>query len=252
MVRLIRSEFRKLFSTKVWVWLLIGAAALSAGFTCLTLGFAGNPDSGLPRRDDPAIVPIVLSAAGAAVIFVVILSIIGITQEFRHRTATPTFLTTPHRGRVVVAKLVTYLVAGLGYAVVTTLVVLAIAIPWIGSAGGEVSLAGENRSVLLGSAAAVAIYSLLGVGIGALVRNQVGAIVGVLVYLFVAEPIIRGIPATAPFYRWLPGGAQEALAATAQDGPDLLERWQGGLLLIGYGLVAAGLAMALTLRRDVH
>lgn len=34
-------------------------------------------------------------------------------------------------------------------------------------------------------------------------------------------------------------------------GPDLLERWQGGLLLIGYGLVSAVLAMVLTLRRDV-
>lgn len=250
-MNLVRSEFRKLFSTRVWLWLLFGAAALAALFACLTLGFANNPESGLPRRDNPEIVPIVLSAAGAAVIFVVILSIIGITQEFRHRTATPTFLTTPQRGRVVIAKLITYAVAGVGYAIVASLVVLAIAIPWINNSGGEVSLQGRNLSVLLGSAAAVAIYSLLGVGLGALVRNQVGAIVGVLVYLFVVEPIIRGIPATAPFYRWLPGGAQEALAATAQEGPDLLERWQGGLLLIGYGLVSAGLAMALTLRRDV-
>jgi ABC-type transport system involved in multi-copper enzyme maturation permease subunit len=249
---LVRSEFRKLFSTKVWLWLLIGAAAMAALFTSLTLGFANNPESGLPPRDNPNIQPIVFSAATAAVIFVVILSIMGITQEFRHRTATPTFLTTPRRGRVVVAKLITYFVAGLGYAVVSTLVVLAIAVPWIGSSGGQVSLQGRNLSVLLGGAAAVALYSLLGVGLGALVRNQVGAIVGVLVYLFVVEQIIRGIPATAPFYRWLPGGAQEAMAATAQVGPDLLDRWQGALLLIGYGLVAAGLAMVLTLRRDVH
>ncbi|MBA2552556.1 MAG: ABC transporter permease [Geodermatophilaceae bacterium] len=252
MIGLIRSEFRKLFSTKVWLWLLIGAAALAAGFASLTLGFANNPESGLPRRDDPDLVPIALSAATGAVVFVVILSIIGITQEFRHRTATPTFLTTPRRARVIVAKLVTYVVAGAAYAIVTSLVVLAVAIPWINSSGGEVSLQGRNLSVLLGGALAVALYSLLGVGIGALVRNQVGAIVGVLVYLFVIEPIIRGIPATDTYYRWLPGGAQEALAATAQEGPDLLQRWQGGLLLIGYGLVSAGLAMALTLRRDVH
>lgn len=225
MINLIRSKFRKLFSTKVWLWLLIGAAALAALFAILTLAFAGNPESGIPARDDPTIQPVVFNPAGAAVVFVVILAIIGITQEFRHRTATPTFLTTPQRGRVVVAKLVTYLLAGLGYAVVTASVLIAIGVPWLSSAGAEVSLGGENREVLLGGSLAVAIYALLGVGIGALVRNQVGAIVGVLVYLFVLEPIIRGIPATAPFYRWLPGGAQEAMTASFQA-PDPLERWQ--------------------------
>ena len=30
---------------------------------------------------------------------------------------------------------------------------------------------------------------MIGVGVGALLRNQVGAIVGALVYLFVVEPI---------------------------------------------------------------
>jgi ABC-type transport system involved in multi-copper enzyme maturation permease subunit len=250
MTKLMRSEFRKLFSTKVWLLLLLGAVAFAALIVSLTLGFANNPDSGLPRRDDPLIQPVVLSASTAAVVFVVILSIIGITQEFRHRTATPTFLTTPKRARVVVAKLVAYLIAGIGFAVVTTAAVLAIALPWLSSFGADVSLGGENLRVLLGGGLAVALYALVGVGIGALVRNQVGAIVGALIYLFVLEPIIRGIPATAPFYRWLPGGAQEAMTATFRA-PELLERWQGALLLIGYGLVAAGLAMVLTLRRDV-
>ena len=250
MINLIRSEIRKLFSTKVWLWLLLGSAALGAGFASLTLGFAGQADSGLPARDDPKIQALVFNPAGAAVVFTVILAIIGITQEFRHRTATPTFLTTPHRRRVVVAKLVTYLVAGLGYAVVTALVLLAVGVPWLLSAGASVSLGGTNGTVLLGGILAVGLYGVLGVGVGTLLRNQVGAIVGVLVYLFVLEPIVRGIPATAPVYRWLPGGAQEALTS-ALAGPDLLERWQGALLLIGYGLVSAVLAMVLTLRRDV-
>lgn len=252
MIRLIRSEFRKLFSTKVWLWLLIGSAALGALFVSLTLGFAGDPNSGLPPLEDPTVQPVVFNPAGAAVVFAVVLAVIGITQEFRHRTATPTFLTTPHRHRVVVAKLVTYFIAGLGYAVVTAAVLLAIGITWLTSAGAEVSLGGDNAKVLIGGSLAVALYALLGVGIGALVRNQVGAIVGVLIYLFVLEPIIRGIPATAPFYRWLPGGAQEAMTASFQAPDNLLERWQGALLLIGYGLLAAVLAAAFTLRRDVH
>lgn len=252
MTGLVRAEVRKLFSTKIWLWLLIGSAGLGALFAGLTLGFAGDPNSGIPPRDDPRIQSVVFNPAGAAVVFAVVLSVIGITQEFRHRTATPTFLTTPHRHRVVVAKLVTYFVAGLGYAVVTAAVLLAIGIPWLSSSGADVSLGGDNGKVLLGGGLAVALYALIGVGVGALVRNQVGAIVGALVYLFVLEPIIRGIPATAPFYRWLPGGAQEAMTASFQAPEDLLERWQGALLLIGYGLLAAALAAVLTLRRDVY
>ena len=77
-----------------------------------------------------------------------------------------------------------------------------------------------------------------------------GAIVGGLVYLFVIEPIIRSIPATSGAYKWMPGGALEALTATF-EGPDLLEAWQGGLLLLGYGLLAALLGTFLAVRRDI-
>jgi len=70
------------------------------------------------------------------------------------------------------------------------------------------------------------------------------------VYLFVVEGIIRSIPATSGAYKWLPGGALEAMTATFA-GPDLLGAWQGGLLLVGYGLVAALLGMLFAVRRDV-
>ena len=56
-------------------------------------------------------------SANATVLFVV-LGIIGTTQEYRHRTATPTFLTSPHRGRVVIAKLLAYAVAAIPLALV--------------------------------------------------------------------------------------------------------------------------------------
>jgi ABC-2 type transport system permease protein len=90
----------------------------------------------------------------------------------------------------------------------------------------------------------------MGVGIGALLRNQVGAIVGGLVYLFVVEPVIRSIPATSGAYKWMPGGGLEAMTATFQ-GPDLLGAWEGALLLLGYGLLAALLGTLLAVRRDV-
>jgi ABC-2 type transport system permease protein len=62
--------------------------------------------------------------------------------------------------------------------------------------------------------------------------------------------VIRSIPATAPAFKWMPGGALQAMTASFQ-GPDLLRAWQGALLLLGYGLLAAFLGTVLAVRRDV-
>lgn len=250
MTGLVRAELVKLVSTRVWLFLLLGAVALTALSVSLTVGFAENPQSQLPGRADPRLQPIALSSVTAGTVFVLVLSIIGITQEYRHRTATPTFLTTPRRGRVLLAKLVVYVLAGAAFAVAGAVTAVAISLPWLWASGADVSMTGDNLDVLLGGALGVTLYAGLGVGVGALVRNQVGAIVGVLVYSFVLEQIVRGVPATAPYYRWLPGGGLEAMSASFM-GPDLLERWQGALLLIGYGLLSAALAAGVTLRRDV-
>lgn len=249
-MRLILAEVRKLLTTKTWIFLLLGSVAFTALIASLTLGFAGVEGSPITSVTAPEAQQTALSAPASANIFVIVLGIIGMTQEYRHRTATPTFLTTPKRGHVVAAKLVTYLVVGLVFAVVAGAVAVAITTIWVSSAGGSVSLSGDNLEVLLGSVVACGIYGAVGVGIGALVRNQVGAVVGALAYLFVLEPILRGIPATRDVYVWLPGGAQEALTGTTAD-VSLLEPWQGGLLLLAYGVVTAVLAMRLTVRRDI-
>ena len=172
------------------------------------------------------------------------------TQEYRHRTATPTFLTTPHRGRVVVAKLVAYAAVGALFALLVVSVNYLVVAVHAGARGAVPALSGDNLGVLGGSLLALVIYTVLGVGLGALLRNQVGAITGGLVYLFVIEPVIRSIPATSGAYKWMPGGALEALTATFR-GPDLLEAWQGALLLLGYGLMAAVLGTFLAVRRDI-
>ena len=51
---------------------------------------------------------------------------------------------------------------------------------YAGARGAAPSLTGDNLRVLAGAWAALVIYAVIGVGIGALFRNQVGAIVGAL------------------------------------------------------------------------
>ena len=251
MTALVRAEWAKLFTTRVWLGLLIGAVVLVGGFAALLTGFAGNPDSGLPPVGTETYEQLAMATTANANVLFLILGIIGMTQEYRHRTATPTFLTTPKRGRVVIAKLLAYALATIPFALLVMAVNYLVVLVYAGARGDAPSLTGDNLRVLASSGLALVIYTVIGVGIGALLRNQVGAIVGALVYLFVVEGIIiRAIPGLRDIYKWLPGGALEALTATFQ-GPELLEAWQGGVLLLGYGLVAAFLGTFLAVRRDV-
>jgi len=253
MIRLVRAEWTKLFTTRVWIGLLLGACLMVAGFSALIVGFAGqsqNGQPGLPPVGNPQFEQVALSQATGASVLFLILGIIGMTQEYRHRTATPTFLTEPRRWHVVAAKLCAYALVAVPFAVLVVGVNVLVVEIYAGARGAAPSISGDNLRVLSTSGLALVIYALIGVGIGALVKNQVGAIVGGLVYLFVIEPVIRSIPATSGAYRWMPGGGQEAMTATFQ-GPELLSAWQGGLLLVGYGLLAALLGTLIAVRRDI-
>jgi ABC-2 type transport system permease protein len=152
---------------------------------------------------------------------------------------------------VVLAKLGAYALAAIPFAVVILAVGVLVVEIYAGARGAAPSFTATNLRVLAGSGLALVLYAVIGVGVGALLRNQVGAIVGSLVYLFVVENVIAGIPATASAYKWLPGGALRAIVSSGQPGPSLLDPWQGGLLLLGYGLVAAVIGTLLTVRRDV-
>jgi ABC-2 type transport system permease protein len=250
MTRLIRAEWTKLFTTRVWLGLLLGACVLVGGFAALLTGFAGQKDSGIAPVGDPKFEQLAFAQASGATVLLLILGIIGMTQEYRHRTATPTFLTEPRRWRVVVAKLLAYALAAVPMALAVLAVNVLVVSIYAGARGAAPSLTGHNLRVLGTSGLALVIYAVIGVGLGALLRNQVGAIVGALVYLFVVEGLISSIPATSGAYKWLPGGALEAMTATV-GASDRLGAWQGGLLLVGYGLVAAVLGMLFAVRRDV-
>jgi ABC-2 type transport system permease protein len=251
-IRLIQAEFGKLFTTKLWLWLLLGSFALAGMFLGFTIGFDGSEGNPSPRLNTAEGQRNLFSVPGASGIFALILGIIAVTGEFRHQTVTPTFLATPHRGRVVISKVITYALIGIGFGIATIAVSLAIALPWLSAKNIDVSL-GSNGipGTLTGVVAGVAVYALLGVGLGALIRNQIAAVVGALVYLFVVEGFVSALPTIRDYYKYFPGGANTALTGATQPNVTLLEPYQGGLLLVAYGLVFAVLGTWLAVRRDV-
>jgi ABC-2 type transport system permease protein len=250
MTALVRAEWTKLFTTRVWIGLLIGACLLVTAFSIFFTAFAGDPESGIPAVGTEQYEELALATAANVTVIFLILGIIGMTQEYRHRTATPTFLTTPRRGRVVVAKLLAYGLVAIPVALVVLAVDVVVVLIYAGARGDAPPLAGDNLRTLGLSGLVLVAFAVIGVGVGALLRNQVGAIVGALVYLYVVEPIVSSIGAIQGAYKWLPGGAVQALTSDFQA-PDLLQPWQGGLLLLGYGLVAALLGTLFAVRRDV-
>jgi ABC-2 type transport system permease protein len=247
MTRLVRAELAKLRTIR----LFSGVAAAMAAFGVLTVvanvtsaGQQGNPP--LSPDDLPAIVgaPATL-LAGAALL----LGILGMTGEFRHHTITQTFLATPDRGRVVAAKLTAYLLAGIAVAVLTLAVTMAVALPWLNAKGLAVSvLDGELGRVLGGTLLAAGLCGLLGVGVGALIRNQVAALVGVLVWAVVVEGLLLNLLNAPSLGKWLPSAGA---AAIANPGGDHLSRWAAGLLFAAYGLAFALAGTRFVVRRDI-
>jgi hypothetical protein len=253
MRRLIAGEFHKLIATRLWLWLLLAAMAISALYASLQIAFSDDPDTWtLPLSTADGQQTLFAAAASAASPLVAVLAAIGITGEYRHRTATTTFLATPHRGRVVAAKLVTYGLVGVGYALACTAVVTAIALPWLSTKDIDVSLASNGLpATIAGGIVAVALYALIGVGLGALLREQVATVVGMLIYLYVVEAILTAIPALHDWTRYLPGPADNALTGITLTNQDFLHPWQGGLVLTLYVLVIAAAGTWLATRHDV-
>lgn len=251
MRRLVAAEFQKLSTTRLWLWLLLASLAITALYASLTLAFADN-DVTFPLSSPQGQRTLLAVGAGAATPLAAVLGAIAMTGEFRHRTATTTFLITPQRGRIVGAKLVAMGILGVGYGVACVLLTVTIAWPWLGSMDIRLDLtAGGIPTTLAGAILAVALFGLIGVGLGALVREQVVAVVGLLVYLFVVEPLLTGIPALAAWTIYLPGPARAALTQTALTYRDFLAQWQGAAMLTTYAVVLAGVGRVLAIRRDV-
>ena len=86
---------------------------------------------------------------------------------------------------------------------------------------------GDAAELIIGGAVAGGLFAALGVGIGALVRNQVGAIIGALGWIFLVEPLLGIIPgASDTISRWFPSGA----AAATAGGIDVVKMKPGAWL----------------------
>jgi ABC-2 type transport system permease protein len=253
MTGLVRAELLKIRTTWAW-WLLLIISVLftvtGVVFSAIASFLPQAQNSQVPGLDSVEGLRSVYAAAGQAYIFTLILGILGMTTEYRHMTITPTLLAEPRRGRLVAAKMVAYLFAGFGFALVTIGVSLAIALILIKALGYSLTLPGLDIPLIItGGMLASTLYAIFGLSLGALIRNQVAAIVSALVWIFLGEALlVQLLPQVG---RWLPGGAVMAMMDAGASEGKLLPVWAGALLFVAYILFIALAGAMLTERRDI-
>jgi ABC-2 type transport system permease protein len=246
MTRLVNAELLKLRTIRTTAGVFALTVATTALIMTAVMLLAGRP--GQPAIESGILPDLVVVAKGPLVIFALILGVLAMSGEFRFGTATPTFLVTPNRGRVVAAKVVATALAGAALAAASAAVAVGIGLPWLYAKGVDITiLDADVGSRLLGLAATSALHAVLGVGLAALVRNQVVAIAAGLLWMRV-EDLLPAVLNRPGLGRWLPEGAAAALTS---PGVATLSMWAGGLLFAAYGLALALIGTRLVVRRDL-
>lgn len=239
---LVAAEWLKLRTTRVLHGTIPAAVTLSVAAVAGMVVSSHGPDlettEGMRR---------VFSVAGAGAIVVLVLGILISAGEYRHGTTGDTFLTTPDRSRVVTAKLAVAAVLGAGVGVVTAAACIAAATLMYRSESATLTLSASDVWLAVPATALyTALFALLGVALGSLVRNQVAAVAGALAWLAIVEhTLVNLVPSIG---RWLPVGAGQAIVRTPLDG--LLSPPAGIAVLAAYAAVVAVIAVRAEASRD--
>jgi ABC-type transport system involved in multi-copper enzyme maturation permease subunit len=192
------------------------------------------------------------SMAQQGYLLVLILGVLVAAGDYRHQTITWAMLVTPRRGRVITGKLLACAVVGLVVGLVAAAATVGLTAVLLAVSGRPVMTAGVPL-VLLGSVLGTTLWCVFGAALGALLRNQVLAVGVAFVWFLYAEWfLVMLLPEVG---RWTPTGAAKAVAGWHRTGMpvagELLPMWAGGAVFLGYALVAAAVAGAVSVRRDI-
>jgi ABC-2 type transport system permease protein len=249
---LVQAELLKLRSTRTPAWLLLATLGLVVLAVAVNLPTAGARNAPVSLDDPGLLAGTVGDGLGVPEVMVVLLGVLAFTQEFRYGTATSTYLGEPRRTRVLVAKWLSLALSSLVITAATLVLSVTLGVALIRSRDGDVTTAAQFWQTVAAAFVVLAAYGVIGVAVGAVVRNQIAAAVGVLVWMLAVERLVLGaFPAVG---RWMPGGATYGLL---QLGPvmnadgKLLSASVGGLVLLAYTAAAIALALVVTPRRDV-
>jgi ABC-2 type transport system permease protein len=247
MTAMLQAELIKLRTTRTFLALTAAAVGTSVLITVLV--------SVLTEPTEESVLTDVFTSDTSA-LFIMVLAVVGITGEWRHHTITSSLLAAPDRLRFLAAKLVAFAAAGLLLSLLISTAIAVVGFVVLSIRDLPVPEAGELFEQILRNALVAALLGAFGVGIGALVRNQVVAVVGLLVALFLVDSAIGALlPEVGRFspFSGLPIGITDVPPEDAGLSEDM-EILSPGLALLGMlAWIAAAFAAgaALLIRRDL-
>jgi len=301
MIRLIRSELLKLRTTHMW-WIFLVCSVAFTGLALLIntaqaddelsngyygpdgnndqVGPDGQFDATAAEQQRQASIAAAHSAVRLAksaaniytsgqffgLLMVMLVAILLITNEFYHQTATATFLATPKRTRVIVAKLLTASLMAVGFWLVSTVISVIVGTIFFSAEGVGNSLGNwtAQQSVLL-NLLVYALWGIFGIGVGVLLRSQIGATITAAVLYTIGTYAAIAVLALIHEYLikedwvfeaaiYIPPLASEHVVGSL-DGQlgdtDLPARWVGVVVLVGWALALGTIGTLITRKRDI-
>jgi hypothetical protein len=263
----IKAEFRKFFTTRMWWGMAIGVFLSGALFAVIfSVWVPGSVQQGpggnsppLPGLDNTAMVATVYTAGlGIAYLLTLVVGVMSIGSEYRHMTITSTFLSTPKRVRVMVAKVISLLGIGAFYGMVFLVGSVGVGASIIAVKGfSPIPEVGTITRTLALSLLVLGLWSLVGLGAGILIPNQVAAILIAVGAAWILEPLLGFLLSLVSWGQsivpYMPSQATSAMVGqvNATANVELLSWWAGALVLVAYAAILAGIGSVLTVRRDV-
>ena len=256
--RLVRIELLKLTSTRLGYGLLAVVAGLTPVWTSIAASGAGGSSGGPQPLYTLAGQTTVIAGGVWSMIIAMVLGVTISSGEFRHHTATNTYLAVPDRNRVLAAKAVVGAIGGAVFGIVGCVTALAVGLSFTAAHGYRLVIgAGTLADWSVGRVVGTALLGAIGVVVGSLVRSQLAAVVGVFVWSLLIESLIGGLfPAVRPY---LPYSTATTLAGTPlgeagfspASGVAALPFAAATALLVAIALAGALVAARTTVRRDI-
>jgi hypothetical protein len=237
--RLLRGELIKVRTTRTALGFGLAAVLLTLANVLLTI-LAGDPTTVDAKRG-------AMSFGGVLSIVLLIYGVVGATGEFRHRTLAPAVLIAPDRVRLVVARMGAYGLSAALFGIAMGAAAFAIGVPLLANTHGADLAGSDYASVGAGGLAAAILCAVLGVAVGTLVRNQVGAVVGIFVWVLILEPLAGVI--NRSLIKYTVGISSGALGVGGNDDATMLT---AGLVLTAWVAVLAVAGTLVDRRREVE
>ncbi|WP_019202047.1 ABC transporter permease [Tsukamurella sp. 1534] len=248
--RAIAAEVVKLMTVRATRWLLAGAMVLGLAIVLLVGIVTNKLGEDLDNEVVVALAPFsgLPGIPGIAVLASTVIGVLSVTTEYRYNTMRTTFLAVPNRWAAMTAKTaVVASVCALGFLLAEVLSIAVFAV--VGGGGPSFDPFGEGAGTYVTLPIAAAFCAVLGIAVGAVLRNAAGAITLLLAYLFVVDNVITTVPQTREAGPYLPmSNLENFIGIRFGDFP-----WPGGVSF-GYLVVVIGLlwlaAVTVVARRD--